>query len=143
MKYEDYAKLGFQLGRKMVDLLEPNVFANVDGLIPIPLHTVKYRERGYNQAEWISRGIAKNTGIPVLKRSLKRIRYTQSQTTLSAQERKNNLDHAFLVTAPVNGRALIVVDDVLTTGATISSAAWSLKKSGAVTVTAVTVSTPE
>lgn len=143
LKYDDYAKFGFQLGRIMVDLLEPETWMSVDGLIPVPLHATKYRERGYNQSAWIARGIAKKTGIPVRRRLLKRIRNTRSQTTLSAEERRNNLENAFQVRGDVEGQTFIVVDDVLTTGSTISSAARSLKENGARTIRAVTLSTPE
>ncbi len=141
LKYEDYAKLGFQLGMKIIDLLEPTIFQDVHGLIPIPLHAVKYRERGYNQSYWIACGMAKRINVPVLN-ALKRIRYTQSQTKLTAEERKQNVSQAFIGNKKVAGLSLILVDDVLTTGSTVLSAAQSLKAVGARRVTAITLSTP-
>ena len=142
LKYEDYAKLGFELGKELVGLLNSEVFRDISGLIPIPLHSVKFRERGYNQAGWIAKGISYETQLPVFSKVVKRNRYTKTQTKLNAAERKQNLSQAFSIKKNVEDCQYILVDDVLTTGSTISSAARTLKDAGAKSITALTVSTP-
>jgi ComF family protein len=106
-----------------------------DYLVPIPLHRRKLRERGYNQAELIADGMSEVAGIPVRTDLVRRKKVTQTQTMLSLEERKKNMDDAFEV-VPVAIRNLenktcILVDDVITTGSTIISCARELRAAGA------------
>ena len=107
-----------------------------DGLVPVPIHPIRRRERGYNQAEVMAEELSRFTGLPVLGRSLYRRRSTQSQTKLSRQSRSKNLNEAFSCQnpEPVIGKRLLVVDDVFTTGATVAQCAALLLRSGCLSV---------
>ena len=106
-----------------------------DCLVPVPLHPIRFRERGFNQAEQLCRNLGRATGLKVETRAVKRTRVTQTQTRLSRSERLANMRGAF---APhlrnLNGRRVVLVDDVLTTGATTSDCARACKKAGAAEV---------
>lgn len=131
-------RLGFDIGKAMS--AHPELL-NADFIVPVPLHKRKQRERGYNQTEFICKGINQIIAIPADKSFLKRVRYTQSQTQLSISERLINVDQAFDVSASrrpsVKGRSFIIVDDVITTGSTIDACASQLLLHGAVRVFAV------
>ncbi|HBN44836.1 MAG: ComF family protein [Candidatus Marinimicrobia bacterium] len=142
LKYSDRAKLGLELGHQLGQLISPATFESVDVLTAVPLHRVKFRDRGYNQAEWISKGVADIWQIPFSKQILKRKRFTISQTTLNQEERKANMADAFRVYGNVENKSIVIIDDVLTTGSTMSACATSLKKAGAAHVFALTVSAP-
>jgi ComF family protein len=114
----------------------------LDYLIPVPLHPIKFRERGFNQAEWIANGLGKTIQIPVRTQLMKRVKHTISQTTLNREERLNNMKKAFKINQDVSDRNIGIVDDVLTTGSTISSMASILKDAGAKKIIALTVATP-
>ena len=142
LKYEARAKIGFFLGKKLGEKFNNDYFQDLDYLISVPLHPVKYRDRGYNQAEWIARGLGKELGIPVQANLMKRVKYTISQTTLNREERLDNMKKAFRITQDVTDKRIGIVDDVLTTGSTISSMATVLKDAGAKTIIAITIATP-
>jgi len=111
-------------------------------LVPVPLHASKRSERGFNQAELIVRAAVKHLPQPLeVAAVLKRTRPTHSQVGLTREERIANLRDAFRVIDParVKGRTVIVVDDVMTTGTTVSECARVLKKAGAERVWAATV----
>jgi ComF family protein len=103
-----------------------------DFIVPIPLHPTRYRERGYNQAELLAGALARTLTIP-LKRCLIRWRYTPSQALLAQKERWTNISGAFKINGHNNirGKAILLVDDLLTTGATVNEAASTLKEAGA------------
>lgn len=128
-KYYGKKHIGFMLGK----LLAESYFAKnqYDAIIPIPLHKVKFRERGYNQSEIISKGIAQVIDGPVMAEIIKRRYYTITQTKLSYEERKKNLDGVFEVDKNFYGKEMnvLLVDDVLTTGSTIYRCAELLKQS--------------
>ncbi|MCL5027726.1 MAG: ComF family protein [Bacteroidetes bacterium] len=94
----------------------------IDFIIPIPLHHLKKAERGYNQSFYIAKGIGKQTNIPVNVYSIKRKRFTQSQTLLNQKEREENINGAFSIHrfSNITGKNILLVDDVITTGATIN-----------------------
>jgi ComF family protein len=106
-----------------------------DYLVPIPLHRRKLRERGYNQAELIASGMSEVTGIPVRTDLVRRKKFTQTQTMLSLEERKKNMDDAFeevpVAIRNLENNTCILVDDVITTGSTIISCARELRAAGA------------
>lgn len=109
-----------------------------DAIVSIPLHSRRQNARGYNQADIITETIAAQAGIPLI-RSLERIRHTAPRARVALEKRgANDLAGVFRVTGPVPARVLLV-DDVLTTGATLEAAAQALKDAGAVSVWAVVV----
>jgi len=148
LKYNGMTNLGNELGRRLGRVVESELKdLPVDGIIPVPLHCTKERERGYNQATFIAEGLSEATGIPVLPAVLVRHKYTKSQTRLSSEERQANVGDAFSVnpasTGRLHGRVFIVVDDVLTTGATIEACAEVLTGNGAGRVVACAVALAE
>ena len=130
LKYEERAKLGWELGHHLGNMFPSFQVGDLDFLVPVPLHSVKKRERGYNQAKWIAKGLSSIWGIPVDFSILKRKKYTETQTILSSLERKENMDKAFEVKMPMKGITIGIIDDVLTTGSTISACAVMLKEKG-------------
>jgi len=130
LKYQGITSVGAELGSFIASSLKSkNILP--DCIIPIPLHKQKHRERGYNQSEIIARGISKILSIPVEKKVVKRIRYTQSQTKLSAEERRKNMDGAFIINPShanrIEHKSCLLVDDVITTGSTMLACASALK----------------
>jgi ComF family protein len=111
---------------------------NVDALVPVPLHAARRRERGYNQSELLAGVISRHTKVP-MRNWLKRIRRTEQQAHLGAHERIANVKDAFVAGAGVSAKHIALVDDVLTTGATLAECAAALKAAGAATVFAITL----
>lgn len=102
----------------------------IEAIIPVPVHPLRRRERGYNQAELLAKILAGRLGLPVVRNAVRRVKNTPSQTHLDVDERQRNLRQAFAVDAQkLNGlKRLAIVDDVMTTGATIQSLAKQLKQ---------------
>ena len=112
----------------------------VDLVIPVPLHRDKLRRRGYNQSELLSRCFGERVGLTVRSDVLQRWRATRSQVGLSPQERLENVDGAFsCADGSVQGARVVLIDDVLTTGATMSACARTLKGAGAQEVWGLTL----
>ncbi len=111
-----------------------------DLLVPVPLHHVRKRGRGYNQATVLARELGRRLGRKTHPGLLKRIRPTISQTNLTAKARLSNVTQAFQFRKghALTGRKVLLVDDVMTTGATVNACAEALKKGGAVTVHVIT-----
>lgn len=105
-----------------------------DLLLPMPLFPARARARGFNQATEIARALARRLGLPLDTTSLERIRDTAPQARLSAAERRRNVRDAFACRATVAGRHVAVVDDVMTSGATLNEAARAIKRAGAAEV---------
>ena len=110
-----------------------------DVIVPVPLHPARQRERGFNQASLLAELLSAHTSIPS-RPLLKRIRYTTTQTALDRSERMENLHNAFRLrkNADVRGLRVLLIDDVLTTGSTLSECARVLKRAGAISVHAAT-----
>ena len=106
----------------------------VDVIVPMPLSVQRLRARGFNQAHEIARSVARATGIPVAAEACRRVIDTAAQATLPWKERARNVRGAFVCDADLSGRSVAVVDDVMTTGATLDELAKSLKRAGAVEV---------
>ena len=110
---------GLQLGRKINNTEE---LQDVDFIIPMPLHTKRKKQRGYNQSDFIAKGVKEMTGVPIEFDSVKRVKYTLTQTKMNKLERKDNMTNAFkwIKTFPEHTHFMII-DDVVTTGASIQS----------------------
>jgi ComF family protein len=148
LKYGNMPSLGVELGKRLSGRVMPLLEAHsITGIIPVPLHRVKERERGYNQAFELCRGLSVATRLECFPTLLKRSRYTESQTLMNAQERVENVSGAFAVPrslkARVAGRSFLLVDDVVTTGATMIASASALKDSGATSIIACSVAIAE
>lgn len=131
MKYKGIKEVGYELGRIYGNSLKGSDFiVGVDVIIPVPLHPSKKRMRGFNQSECISSGIADATGLAVDNVSLARITGSSTQTKRSRYDRWTNVEGIFTVTDPglIKGKHILLVDDVITTGATIESCAGELLK---------------
>ncbi|HNQ35405.1 MAG TPA: ComF family protein [bacterium] len=112
------------------------LFRVVDCLVPVPLHPVRFRDRGFNQAELLAREILRHYDFPLLTRVLVRTRHTPSQTRLPEAARRRNVAGAFRVrsASELAGRTCLLVDDVTTTGATLAAARDTLLAAGAAEV---------
>ena len=146
LKFRRLEYLGTQLGKVAYDLLHDRI-GDCDLVVPVPLHWWRYLRRGYNQATAIARPIAVELNLPLIG-VLRRRRATPAQSRLSRVDRRCNLLDAFSLWPGLAGkckrRHVLLVDDVVTTGATLQAAAACLRQAGAVSVTALTVArTPE
>lgn len=136
-KYECIRTLASPLGRLLVRAVP--VDTAIDAVVPVPLHWRRRWARGFNQAELLAAEAARSRGVPVL-RALRRRRHTPTQTGLTHAQRRKNIAGAFTLTGkPVEGLRLLLVDDVMTTGATLSVCAALLRRAGARSVLAATL----
>ncbi len=115
---------------------------NFDVVTAVPLNPVRQKERGYNQSALIAKQLSNLTRIPFSSNLLKRLRNTPSQTRLNREQRKENVKDAFAVQGDVEGKRILLVDDVITTGSTLNECAKVLKQNGANWVTAAAMATP-
>ena len=144
LKYERVLPAARPLGKLLAESIEQLRLGETDGIVvPVPLHSSKRRERRFNQSELIARAALKHlpAKFELGRDVLVRDRATRSQVGLDREARIQNMHGAFRVTAPqrVKGRTVVVVDDVMTTGTTISECARVLKRAGAERVFAATV----
>ncbi|MBO5831246.1 MAG: ComF family protein [Alistipes sp.] len=124
LKYNGEWRIGLTLGEMYgTDLKASELYDDVDLIVPVPLHPFKFLKRRYNQSEYIAEGISKTLGVEVDRRVLYRSRNNPSQTRQHVAERWTNVDNLFAVRHPerLHGKHILLVDDVLTTGATIIS----------------------
>jgi Predicted amidophosphoribosyltransferases len=139
LKYQEYKSFGVELGKQIGGLVRDwNV--ETDIIVPVPLHRIKHRERGYNQSEFIAQGIASIIDKPIMVDAIRRVRHTQTQTKLNLEERYKNMKDAF-ETLPgaskkLYGKTCLLVDDVITTGATTNSCAREILAAGAKSIIA-------
>lgn len=142
LKYKQRFLNGKFLGKKLGEGIKEKISSwKIDYLVPIPLHPVKKADRGYNQAFYIAKGLGKYLEIPVSGKFIKRKKFTQSQTTMNIQEREENMKNAFAVKniSKIKGKNILLVDDVITTGATTQECARVLLKAGTKKVYAASV----
>jgi len=121
IKYHGNLPLAYQFGRMLgEELAASGRFADIDLIVPVPLHRRRRRERGYNQSEEICRALAQVLNRPVAAHNLVRRRYTHTQTHKNRLDRYDNMQGVFAVRRPARfeGRHLLLVDDIVTTGAT-------------------------
>ncbi len=144
LKYKNQFKLGVFLGELIGDGIKMKGW-QIDLIIPVPIHHLKKAERGYNQSDYLAKGLSKSLKIPYSGKSIKRIKYTDSQTKLKMKERALNVSNAFKVRQPkkVSGKNILIVDDVCTTGATLLECGIALYKAGATSVYACSVAVAE
>jgi ComF family protein len=136
-KYHGEYRRGYDLGERLNERLALKgdliPHRNFDALVPIPLHRRRYRMRGFNQSEILAKSIGQVLDVPVVP-ILKRVRDTHPQVQLRANQRQENMKQAFAVdrdiASELTGASVLIVDDVMTTGATIGAAAWQLEGAG-------------
>lgn len=131
LKYKGNKEIGEILGKyAAADIVDCAYFETVDVIIPVPLHPKKYKKRGYNQSEWIAKGLSLILGKPYDTTSLNRVRESTTQTKKSVFERYENTDGVFglLDKNTLSGKHVLLVDDVLTTGSTLEACIQALLK---------------
>jgi len=139
-KYQRIHTLSAPLGRLLVSGLPTH--EQFDWIVPIPLHWRRRWQRGFNQAELLARIVARHSGVNLVS-ALKRKHSTVAQAGLSDAQRRTNTEHAFRLADKhrdaVKGKHILLIDDVLTTGATLSAASRVLRRAGARRITVLTV----
>ena len=146
LKYGGYKELGEVMGRYMAaELSSGGFFDGVDMIIPVPLHRKKQKLRGFNQSEWIARGIASVTGIPLCAECMIREKNTETQTRKSTFERWENVEGIFRIcdTVHFEGKHVLLVDDVLTTGATTVACASAFARVSGIRISVLTLAVAE
>ena len=144
-KYNDRPQLAVPLGLKLALFARASApdlnGLRFDALLPVPMHSVRRRGRGYNQSERLARVVGAELGLPLLTGALVRTRATRPQVGLSAEARRTNLSGAFAVRRPeaVQGKTLLLIDDVVTTGSSLYECSLALKGWGAKAVYALTL----
>ncbi len=131
LKYQGNYEVGLKIGEWFGNLVNKQI-EGYELIIPVPIHEFKEKKRGYNQSEAIARGISNVTGIPVEDKHISRIVNTETQTSKSRIERWENVSKVFRMQnpSPIVGKSIIVVDDVITTGATIGELCDELEEIG-------------
>lgn len=141
-KYNGKKNLSTPLGDFLYDELKTKIaFEKFEYIIPVPLHKIRLKERGFNQTLLISRRLSKNSKIPIITNVLKKKKPTPPQADLPLKDRKRNVRGAFFLKNPhkIHGRRIILLDDVYTTGSTVNECSRVLKKAGAAEVTVFTL----
>lgn len=128
-KYNGYKEIGYELGKRFSKEISKQL-ADIDLIIPVPLFWKKLKKRGYNQAEWIAKGIAETINKPVLTKTLVRIKENPTQTNKSRYQRWENVEGIFSLknSKPLKNKHILLIDDVLTTGSTLEACAITLLK---------------
>ncbi|MEO7923706.1 MAG: ComF family protein [Chitinophagaceae bacterium] len=129
-KYKGNKDLGLQLGRMMGDQLRRSGRFEVDALVPLPLFAARERKRGYNQASILCLGMSETMRLPVLEKAIIRTQHTETQTRKGRIERWENIEGKFLLrdADAIRYKHLLLVDDVVTTGATLEACGMELLK---------------
>jgi ComF family protein len=143
LKYKGNQDIGYFLGQLMGNsLLNSNRFKNLDCLIPLPLYPEKERKRGFNQATIICNGISAQMNIPVMRHNVVRRRFTETQTKKHRTQRWENVANSFQVKDPMllNDKNILLVDDVVTTGATLEACGHAIAQSANVKMSVATLS---
>ena len=131
MKYADQPMIGYYLGwQAAMEMQYADFFDEIEVIVPVPLHKNRLRSRGYNQSEYIAKGISDVTGIPVDTTHVLRIKDTPKQALQSGDDRKQNVIDAFAVNNPeqLYRKHILLVDDLITTGETMRSCLKAMKR---------------
>lgn len=142
LKYRGYPMIGEEMGALIARHYQPaGFFEGVDAIIPVPLTRRRRWQRGYNQSEMLARGIREVTGLPILTDVLKRTSFKGSQTKKNQWERRENVDGVFRLVRPddIRGKHVLLIDDIITTGATIVACADELCKAGDVKISVLSL----
>lgn len=142
MKYRAQPELAMPLAELLVERLKSErALRSSEVLVPVPLHTERWMERGYNQAELLARHVGQRCHLPVVSDALHRIKLTGVQNRLNREERWANVHDAFQVSIPsrVSGKSILIIDDILTTGSTASECAKALLAAGSTVVNVLTL----
>lgn len=142
LKYKGRQETGIFLGEQYGnELKESSYFNTVELILPVPMHPTKLRIRGYNQCEKIATGLSNSMNVPFQFDCLSKVVHTESQTKKSRYERWENVQNVFKVNQPefIAGKHILLVDDVLTTGATLEACATKLLEVPGTRVSVVTL----
>lgn len=144
LKYQKQFKLGTFLGEILSEGIKSRNW-QIDLIVPIPIHHLKKVERGYNQSDYLAKGLSKGLNVPYSTKLLKRIKHTESQTRLHINERAINVANAFKVrnSKKIKGKNILLVDDIITTGATTQECGKALFNGGANSVYAGSIGIAE
>jgi ComF family protein len=140
LKYHNRPEIGVVMGRLMArEFIETDFFSGIDLIIPVPLARSRQHHRGYNQSMELARGISQATGLPIYNKVVRRSHFVKSQTQMGRQERQENVATVFQVKDldAICGRHVLLVDDVVTTGATMTACARELLKAEDITISIV------
>lgn len=142
LKYKGKTQVGLFLGKEMGnELIKSGKNNQLDLIIAIPLHPKKQQQRGYNQSDYLAKGISEVTGIPSITNAVIRTVHTSSQTRKAKFDRWENVSSIFQVkkSTLIEGKNILIVDDVVTTGSTLESCAKELLQAGAKSVSIAVV----
>ena len=142
LKYHDQPEVGTFMGRMAAEeFAAEGFFEGVDLVVPVPLAPKRRRQRGYNQSEEIAKGVAEATGLPVVANAVERVVATETQTHKSLRQRMENVEGAFRLTgkADLHGAHVLVVDDVVTSGATVCSCVEAMMSAGELKVSVLSL----
>lgn len=131
LKYGNQPELGIELGQIFADECQhSDFFEGIDAIVSVPLARKRVLQRGYNQSDMIAQGVSLVTRLPIIKKAVKRNSFEGSQTQKVRSERNENVEHAFHLLRPdlLQGKHLLLIDDVITTGATITALAKEILK---------------
>ena len=131
LKYANFRAVAPDMARLLADLLGPRPGPG-EVIVPVPLHPRRERTRGYNQSELLARTVGKRTGLPVRPGIVRRVRNTPPQVSIeNYEERRSNIEGSFECPNGLSGESVLLMDDVVTTGSTMSACAAALKAAGA------------
>lgn len=142
LKYRNRPRIGRILGRMMAaDLQGTDFFDGIDCIVPVPLAKRRQHHRGYNQSEMLARGVAEATGLPLINTAIARIVDNPTQTSLTAQQRAENVQSIFRLrqTGVLADKHVLLIDDVLTTGATLLSCAKEMTGAKGIRISILTL----
>ncbi len=142
LKYKNKPDIGLMIGREFGrKLRESNLFKPVEAIVPVPLHPRKERLRGYNQSAMFAQGLSEAMDVPMLGKVLVRRAFTETQTKKKRMERFQNVGEVFAVVKPeaIKGKHILLVDDVLTTGATLEVCGQTLLDVGSAKLSCATI----
>ena len=137
MKYKNHPEIGVVMGRMMAkELMKSGLFEDIDALVPVPLAKKREHERGYNQSLELAKGVSEVTQLPIANQVVKRTKFVDSQTHRGRWERNENVENVFeLVDGDsLSGKHVLLIDDVVTTGATIIACAQEMQKASNVRI---------
>ena len=136
LKYKNHPEIGVVMGRMMAkELMKSGLFEDIDALVPVPLAKKRERERGYNQSLELAKGVSEVTGLPIANLVIRRTKFVGSQTKRGRWERNENVEHVFeLVDENISDQHLLLIDDVVTTGATVIACAKEMQKASNVKI---------